>query len=134
MPRDIQDGVPGEAGSCAWAKCIMRLSDEFDHPVYAVEVTYGRVFIVDSIDGNVEANGCVRYEHKEVDDVKLFDRLGKEGIVKSGQVDKIIALMPPVIKIGPGKPRPPRKKHELRGTAGSKGSVARKKDSIKERW
>lgn len=132
MPRDIQNGVPGEAGSCAWAQCINRLSNEFDHPVYAVEVTYGRVIIVDSIDGNANPDGCVRYEHKEANDVKLFDKLGKEGILKSGQVDKIIALMPPSIKVGkPGKPRDRTVVRESRGTMGSKGSVARKKESMK---
>lgn len=128
--EDVVNGVPGQSGSCANAYMTLREKNRFPHPVYYVEFTYGCVYIVDEIDINLKPLHCVRYRHNNGEDVRLFDRLGKEGILASSQAEKTIILIPPPVKLGPpGKPRPSRGR-EPRGTMGSKGSIARMESSL----
>ena len=127
-PEDVQNGVPNQSGSCAYAWSIRRQRKKFpNHLAYLIEVTRSKAYIVTKVNKSGEPLECVVYTHNVRENVKLFDTGGKQVILDSF-VDgekQVFALMPRARKVGePGKARRVRVS-KPRGIGGSKGSTAR---------
>ncbi len=131
--EDVQNGVEGESGSCMDAYCALREKGKFSHPVYMVEFNRGRLYVVDQLDANDDPIHCIRYSHNDSEGVKMFDKMGRKGIIESGQVEKTIICMPPPRKVGTPGVIVRRKNPTKVGVKGSKGSLARKIDSLSKK-
>lgn len=85
--RDILFGVPGHAGSCVDARCILRLKDKFNHPVLYAEVATSKVWIVTKLNKLGHPTHCIRYDcpRKEGDERKAFD-IGIKGAMRPHKI------------------------------------------------
>lgn len=76
---DIFRGVPGVAGKCMNAQCVMRLKADFPHPVLGVSVLKARVYVIDS------PNHVVRYTLSKADSQLIGEHdekaIGEPGIL-----------------------------------------------------
>lgn len=120
---DLYNGTAGIACECWLAQTGHRLKKRFPHPVYMVEFTRSRAFVVDQLDRKGWPAHCVRYYHHEGDDIDEFDRPGgKEALIAAGKAAKVFTLLAPTKST----------KHEgrttdrVRGPEGPRNTVQRK--------
>jgi hypothetical protein len=131
---DVYEGVPGSAVRCANSQCANRLESAFPHPVYLVEFTDTRAFVVDRVSKRTgEPVHCIRYYHHEGDEQREFDMPGgKERMIRERRVRKTFNLLAPTASIQHrANPNPrPRVEGERVKRTGPKLSLARYERSL----
>src|SRR5262245_19067216 len=91
---DLKNGIRGTAVECMNAQCGLRLARAFSHPVFLVEFTDTRAFVVDKLNRQGMPVHCVRYYHHEGDEQREFDKKGgKQKLVRSGKAKKTFKLL-----------------------------------------
>lgn len=133
---DVIKANRGSAVTCANAKCVLREAAKVvPHPVYAVEFTDRRAYLVDKLRKDGLYHSCVVYDHYEGEFQRTFDTKPKGQLMKMSGVERKVTLYPPSRNLpGEGgregrKPRLGRKnaaKETRVGRVGSKKKVVHK--------
>ena len=119
------NGKPGFALSCMNAKCGEAEAHKFPHPVFAIEFTTTRCYVVDKLKSDGTPAHCVEYYHHEGDDQNQFDK-DKRALLRSGRVEKKIVLLPPTRSTRHERnPNPRERKEEGKRAPMRRGSFAR---------
>jgi hypothetical protein len=97
--KDVLNGTAGMAVTCANAICALRLNGSvFPHPVYMVEFTDHRAYVVSKLNKSGVPVQCYRYAHNEGAFQKQYDTKGKNRLAKMSGVEKDFTLTPPPVQ------------------------------------
>jgi hypothetical protein len=131
ITKDAMTGLPGRTLECARSQTCNRvaLGDDspFPHPVFFVEWSRSRAYLVDKVSKDGWPVSCVRYYHHDNGDAK-YDDLPIAQFVAEGRAEGDVTLYPPTQSTRhEGEQKPPQGgSHHASGSAGKcRGALGR---------